>query len=120
MPVRTQRSDARGSKCKCRESESAYRGGSALDQRRRCWLARPQCEELLACWTAGRMAAICRSKEATGRKSPLSKGHAVKPVAIIIVTLVGAAAAPALACDKDEQASFPMKSELFQQKVDGK
>jgi hypothetical protein len=39
----------------------------------------------------------------------------------MMAVLISAAALPALACgDKDEQASFPMKSDAFQQKVDGK
>ena len=44
----------------------------------------------------------------------------MKHVTIMVVALVSTAAVPALACDKDQQASFPMPAAAFQEKVDGK
>ena len=44
----------------------------------------------------------------------------MKPVSLIVIALVTGAAVPALACDKDGEASFPMNAAAFQEKVDAK
>ena len=44
----------------------------------------------------------------------------MKPVTVIVAALVCGVSAPAFACDKDAEASFPMKATAFQQKVDAK
>ena len=44
----------------------------------------------------------------------------MKPVSLIVMAVMGSAAVPALACDHNEQASFPMPAAAFQEKVNNK